>query len=235
MDINASDIYSFYNSRLGTIVKRNIRHQLNTHLNSVNDSVICGYGYTNPFLSFLSKQNKNLQISSMQPEFLDGNVNEKYDFEHQIIHEYFLPLDPSSVDVVISTHLLEFVDKPQSSIEEIWRILKPNGLFLSIIPRRSGIWTRYDNNPFGFGRSYSNKQFKSLIQDFLVLDYRKTFLHFPPWSHYLNYKSHRTIEKIGKLFFPYMGGLMICVCKKIVYAKSSKKQKKIPIKNFVPT
>mgnify|MGYP005701465905 FL=1 len=46
MDINASDIYSFYNSRLGTIVKRNIRHQLNTHLNSVNDSVICGYGYT---------------------------------------------------------------------------------------------------------------------------------------------------------------------------------------------
>ena len=45
----------------------------------------------------------------------------------------------------------------------------------------------------------------------------------------------RTIEKIGKLFFPYMGGLMICVCKKIVYAKSSKKQKKIPIKNFVPT
>ena len=71
MDINASDIYSFYNSRLGTIVKRNIRHQLNTHLNSVNDSVICGYGYTNPFLSFLSKQNKNLQISSMQPEFLD--------------------------------------------------------------------------------------------------------------------------------------------------------------------
>ena len=111
MDINASDIYSFYNSRLGTIVKRNIRHQLNTHLNSVNDSVICGYGYTNPFLSFLSKQNKNLQISSMQPEFLDGNVKEKYDFEHQIIHEYFLPLDPSSVDVVISTHLLEFVDK----------------------------------------------------------------------------------------------------------------------------
>ena len=171
----------------------------------------------------------------MQPEFLDGNVKEKYDFDHQIIHEYFLPLDPSSVDVVISTHLLEFVDKPQSSIEEIWRILKPNGLFLTVIPRRSGIWTRYDNNPFGFGRSYSIKQFKSLIQDFLVLDYRKSFLHFPPWDHYLNYKSHRTIEKISDFLFPYMGGLMICVCKKIVYAKSTKKQKKIPIKSFVAT
>ena len=69
MDINASDIYSFYNSRLGTIVKRNIRHQLNTHLVSVNDGVICGYGYTNPFLSFLSKQNKNLQIPLCSQNF----------------------------------------------------------------------------------------------------------------------------------------------------------------------
>ena len=122
MDINASDIDSFYQTKLGTIVKRNIRHQLNIYLNSVNDSNVCGYGYTNPFLSFLSKQNKNLKISSMQPEFLGRYVKEEYDFEHQIIHEYFLPLDPSSVDVVISTHLLEFVDKPLSSIEEIWRI-----------------------------------------------------------------------------------------------------------------
>ena len=235
MDINASDIDSFYQTKLGTIVKRNIRHQLNIYLNSVNDSNVCGYGYTNPFLSFLNKQNKNLKISSLQPEFLGSDVKEKYDFEHQIIHEYFLPLDASSVDVVISTHLLEFVDRPLSSIEEIWRILKPNGLFLIIIPRRSGIWTRYDNNPFGFGRSYSNRQFKSLIQDFLVLDQRKSFLHFPPWDHYLNYKSYRTTEKVGKILFPYMGGLMICACKKIVYAKTSKKQKKIPIKNFVAT
>ena len=65
MDINASDIYSFYQSKLGTLVKRNIRQQLHSHLNSINDSVVCGYGYTNPYLSFLNKQNKNLQISSL--------------------------------------------------------------------------------------------------------------------------------------------------------------------------
>ena len=47
MDINASDIYSFYQSKLGTLVKRNIRHQLYSHFNSINDSVVCGYGYTN--------------------------------------------------------------------------------------------------------------------------------------------------------------------------------------------
>ncbi|GIR65260.1 MAG: hypothetical protein CM15mP70_03670 [Pelagibacteraceae bacterium] len=32
-----------------------------------------------------------------------------------------------------------------------------------------------------------------------------------------------------------MGGLMICVCKKIVYATNKSKSKKIPIKNIVAT
>ena len=89
-----------------------------------------------------------LNITSLIPDFLDGSITEKYDFDEKTIHEYFLPLDPSSVDLVISTHLLEFVEKPLSSIEEIWRILKPNGYFIALVPRRSGLWTRYDNNPF---------------------------------------------------------------------------------------
>ena len=140
-----------------------------------------------------------------------------------------------SVDLVISTHLLEFVEKPLSSIEEIWRILKPNGYFIALVPRRSGLWTRYDNNPFGYGRSYSTTQFKSLIEDYLILDQKKSFLHFPPWHHYANYKFHQTIETAGNRIFPYMGGLMICVCKKIVYATNKSKSKKIPIKNIVAT
>ena len=144
-------------------------------------------------------------------------------------------MEPSTIDIVISTHLLELVEKPQSSIEEIWRILKPNGYFIAVLPSRSGIWARYDNNPFGFGRSYSSSQFNKLIKDFFVLDQKKFILHFPPWKHYLNYKSHKTFENLGNKFFPYMGGLMFCVCKKIVYAKKPSKRKKIHIKNIVTT
>ena len=112
---------------------------------------------------------------------------------------------------------------------------KTKRLFYCRLPRRSGLWAMYDNNPFGFGRSYSSSQFNKLIKNFFVLDQKKSFLHFPPWRHYLNYKSHKTIENLGNKFFPYMGGLMLCVCKKIVYAKKSTKHKKIPIKNIVTT
>ncbi len=235
MDINASDIYTFYESRLGGIVKRTIRQKMMPYLNILDNHKIYGYGYTIPHLSFINKHYEKSEVMELRPDFLDGSVGEKHNFKEEIIHEYFIPIEPSTVDLVISSHLLEFVEKPLSSIEEIWRILKPNGYFIAILPRRSGLWQRYDNNPFGYGRSYSSGQFKNLIKDFFILDKKNSFLHFPPWSHYLNYKSYKTIEKIGENIFPYMGGLMICVCKKIVYAKNQKKQKKIPIKNIIAT
>lgn len=179
MDINASDIYSFYQSSLGSIVKRTVRQRITSVLDDISNQSICGYGYTSPYLSFLKKSHVGLNITSLIPDFLDGSITEKYDFDEKTIHEYFLPLEPSSVDLVISTHLLEFVEKPLSSIEEIWRILKPNGYFIALVPRRSGLWTRYDNNPFGYGRSYSTTQFKRLIEDYLILDQKNLFFTFP--------------------------------------------------------
>ena len=235
MDITASDIYSFYNTKLGQILKRHIRQQINSNINLQGPLSICGYGYTEPYLSFLSKQENENQYVECIPDFLDGSVNQNLNYDQKNIHEYFLPLEPSSTDVVISTHLLELVEKPKSSIEEVWRILKPNGIFIAVVPRRAGLWTRYDNNPFGYGRSYSSMQFRELIKNYMVLDNKKSFIHFPPWNHYLNYKFHPTLEKTGEIIFPFIGGLMVLVCKKIVYATNKKRQNKIPIKNIVTT
>ena len=235
MDISASDIYSFYQSKLGSLVKRTIRQKIISSIDETKHIDVCGYGYVSPYLSFINKHFPKSNVIEFRPDFLDGAVKETVDFNQKFIHEYFLPLEPSMVDVVVSTHLLELVEKPQSSIEEIWRILRPNGYFISILPRRSGIWTRYDNNPFGFGRSYSSSQFKNLIDNYFVLDKKNSFLHFPPWGHYLNYKFYKTFENLGNHIFPYMWGLMVCVCKKIVYAKTTSTSKKIPIKNVLTT
>ncbi len=235
MDITASDIYSFYNTKLGQILKNYIQYHINSQIKQIEPLAICGYGYTEPYLSYFSKQESQNTFIDLIPEFLDGSVNQTLNYDQKTIHEYFLPLDPSSVDLVISTHLLELVEKPKSSIEEVWRVLKPNGLFIAVVPRRAGLWTRYDNNPFGYGRSYSSMQFRELIKNHMVLESKKSFIHFPPWNHYLNYKFHQTLEKTGEVIFPFIGGLMILVCKKIVYATNKKYSKKIPIKNIVTT
>ena len=106
MDITASDIYSFYQSALGSIVKRIIRQRIISVLGDISNQSICGYGYTSPYLSYLKKRHADLNITSLIPDFFDGSISEIYNFDEKNIHEYFLPLDPSSVDLVITTHLL---------------------------------------------------------------------------------------------------------------------------------
>ena len=61
MDINASDIYSFYQTKLGGIVKRTIRQKIMSYLSEFETNIIFGYGYTSPYLSFINKHNKSSQ------------------------------------------------------------------------------------------------------------------------------------------------------------------------------
>ena len=90
-----------------------------------------------------------------------------------------------------------------------------------------------DKYSFLYYKKFKEKKLVQLaIEEILSENY---FLHFPPWKNYVNYKIYKSVENIGENIFPYMGGLMICVCKKIIYAKNSKKQNKIPIKNIVAT
>ena len=66
MDINASDIYSFYQTKLGGIVKRIIRQKIMSYLDEVDTNIICGYGYTSPYLSFINKHNASSQVNKLK-------------------------------------------------------------------------------------------------------------------------------------------------------------------------
>ena len=45
-------------------------------------------------------------------------------------HVYNLPYDAGEFDVVLSSGVLEHVAKEEQSLQEIWRVLKPRGLFI---------------------------------------------------------------------------------------------------------
>ena len=53
MDISASDIYSFYQSKLGSLVKRTIRQKIISSIDETKHIDVCGYGYVSPYLSFI--------------------------------------------------------------------------------------------------------------------------------------------------------------------------------------
>ena len=55
-----------------------------------------------------------------------------------------IPLEDTSVDFVVSTHVFCSVNNPQQALREIWRVLKPGGqlIFLEHVAAESGSWNR---------------------------------------------------------------------------------------------
>jgi SAM-dependent methyltransferase len=93
----------------------------------------CGKGY----VSYLLK-NKNINVSSC--DVSNSGVTSAFVINSPIIslaninlvelkHDYILPFDNSSFDVVLSFGVLEHVPNELESLLEIQRILRPNGLF----------------------------------------------------------------------------------------------------------
>ncbi len=74
---------------------------------------------------------RNFTLRSLQGVFLHANPSS-------------IPLEPASIDVVCVTDLLEDVSSPPTVIEEIYRLLKPGGKVLAVMPARFNLdfWRR---------------------------------------------------------------------------------------------
>ena len=118
MEISASTIHSFYNSELGKIVKLETANNLTHALNEHQARKICGLGYTYPYLEFLKESYSQAFFHEMSPDFLGGIMKKNSSFKQEIVDEYCLPIEPSSIDIVVFSHILELVEKPETVIEE---------------------------------------------------------------------------------------------------------------------
>lgn len=71
-----------------------------------------------------------------------------------------IPLDDSSVDIVLCNQVLEHVIDPIKSVAEIYRILKPNGYFIGSVPHVSPIHLE----PYDF-RRYTSLGIEQLLSN----------------------------------------------------------------------
>ena len=81
-----------------------------------------------------------------------------------------LPFADCSLDAVICSEVLEHVDSPQKSIEELIRVLKPGGILALSVPRYLPeliCWKlskEYSKTPGGHVRIFKHKELRKLIQ-----------------------------------------------------------------------
>jgi SAM-dependent methyltransferase len=166
----------------------------------------CGKGHVSKLLMDLgAKQLQSCDIVSEKEDSAFGQetpIIKQFDIEvTPLEHEYILPYDDATLDVVLSVGVLEHVLNDGASLAEITRVLKPGGLFFCFFLPTDLSWTQklaHWRGDHYHDRFYNEKSIHELLKSagLRVLDvwYRQLF---PKNS--VAYPNFRLFERIDQL------------------------------------
>ena len=124
------------------------------------------------------KHEKILKVIAIDPSselnILAREEAKKYNIEIQILNQSAenIPFEDNSIDTVVSTYTLCSIPNPDQTMREVYRVLKPNGVFLfSEHGRSPDHFTAYIQDqieffyPFISGGCHCNRDIKKIISN----------------------------------------------------------------------
>jgi len=155
-----------------------------------------------------------------------------------LVDEDELPLETGSVECVVLLHLLENVSDPAAMLNEVWRVLVPEGRLILIATNRRGLWARFEHTPFGDGRPFSKGQLGRLLRKAKLTPARwGDCLNFPPMRINRLIRLYPFLEAAAHRAWPVFCGAFVVTATKRLYQgvpSSAKKQKRMAVPVLAP-
>jgi SAM-dependent methyltransferase len=222
MHLDVHDLREFYyRSPLGRAAQKVIRSELMRLWPEAKGQTVVGFGFAVPLLRpFLGDARRVIGLmpgpQGVMPWPAGGkNVS-------VLCEDTLWPIANGSVDKLVLLHGLETSDHPMALMDEVWRVLAPQGRAVFIVPNRTGLWSRSDATPFGFGRPYSLGQLeKQLRSTGLIPTKTLSTLYQPPSAKRGWRRLANAIESAGRYLpvFAAGGVLMVEVTKQVPQPK----------------
>lgn len=208
----------FYNSKLGILAQRFILKRMNEIWPDVRHHSLLSMGYAQPYLEEYSAQAERTIV--MTPYASDG---EPWTVQGKNMLCYAKPtIQPfpyESFDRIFAIHSLEFTDNLSEALHECWRVLKPNGRMMIIVPNRMSTWARTDKCPFAYGTPFTMSQIKhALVENSFLIERQRKGLFIPPFETNFMLSLSPFFEGLGGAVFKSFGGVHIIEVSKKVYA-----------------
>ncbi len=170
----------FYRTPIGRGAAHGICGQVKNFWPMINNMEVMGLGYSLPVFDGLLSSGAELTVYMPARQ----GVCHWPSVDHSrtaLVDELHLPIGNEVMDRVLVMHALEHAPRPGALLREVWRVLKPGGRVLIIVPNRRRIWSTAENTPFGHGKPYSKRQLYNLVRDQMLppLD-SNTALMMPP-------------------------------------------------------
>jgi SAM-dependent methyltransferase len=218
LHLDIVQLKQFYASKLGESVANLIAEALVRLWPSARGDAMLVIGYGAPYLSSYVSQATPLivampaeQGATAWPSGRDNHVI--------LTHDAELPLQSNSINRVFLIHSIEYSEHLNAMMQEVWRVLVPGGRVLALVPNRMSFWSGSAKTPFGFGRPFNVLQLRALLTShhFTVLQ-SSTALFAPPFLARIGLRVSRKIEKVGRVLWWFLGGVLIMEAEKQLYA-----------------
>jgi SAM-dependent methyltransferase len=206
MPLDVNDLVAFYSSPLGDVARRLIGRVLRQRWENCTRLSILGVGFAGPLLErFCDEAQRALAFMPAEIGVVPWPAQGRC--SAALVSLDMLPLPDASVERVLIVHGLETAEHPSAVLEEVWRVLAPEGRALLVAPSRRGVWARVDGTPFGQGLPYSKGQLRELLREALFSPvFWGEALYAPPFRRRFFLNSATAIERIGAaLGLPFAG------------------------------
>lgn len=222
MSLDVVELRQFYGRPLGVVVRRLLSQRLHRMWPDVRGMTVMGLGFAPPYLG--SFRGRAHCLGALMPA-TQGVIAWPGSglCQSTLVKEDALPFPDASVDRLLAVHSLEMTEPVRPLLREAWRVLKPEGRLLAIVPNRRSIWSRLEATPFGHGRPYSRRQLEQLLQEALfTVTEERTALHMPPSRGALMLSSAPAWERLGSRLWPAFSGVIMMEASKELAAPIGK-------------
>lgn len=217
MHVDIVELRAFYSTLLGRLAERSIADALEPVWAAVPNERLVGLGYALPWLD--RHIDKAERVFAFMPA-TQGAV--RWPAEGMsataLVFDEELPLPDSSVDRILMVHALEHSESPHDTLQEMWRVLAPNGRLVVVVPNRRGMWSRFEHTPFGTGRPFSRGQLNTLLRaaNFTPGPTSEALFLAPSKRRWV-LKFYKIAEKLGRRFWPIFAGAIVVEAQKRLY------------------
>ncbi|WND01410.1 methyltransferase domain-containing protein [Temperatibacter marinus] len=216
---DVSSLKLFYNRPIGRGVAACLSQKISTHWSSISSLDVMGIGYPLPVMDNLLASGADLfalmpggQGAAVWPDEKHGRSI--------LIDEYHLPFEDGSIDRIFLMHAIEYAHQPAAFLRECWRVLKPGGRLLVLVPNRRRAWSALEHTPFGQGTPYSSRQMQKQLEDQLLYPVHvSSALMMPPFMLPGIEKMMKVSELALRGSFEMLGGLLFIEAEKRVYSR----------------
>lgn len=216
MPVDAEHLRDFYELPLGDLARRLIGRIVRARWLEAAGLTVAALGYGAPYLDrFRDSAGRCLALMPAAQGAAVWPESERC--ASALVSSAMLPLPDNSVDRLLIAHALEAAERPAELLEEVWRVVAPEGRILVVVPSRRGVWARVDRTPFGYGLPYSRTQLRELLVGAVLSPvFWGEALFAPPIEQRTVIRFAPTLERMGSAFgLPFAGVLVVEAIKQV--------------------